>query len=381
MSDLVLDRYQNAPRLPHTLARDWLRSAWRTWLDNRMLIMAMALLILALRWQLDFVDRGVIILLSYFTDAFLFAWCFAALQARQAGDHAASSIRSVWGIMKPRTKPILLCGLWGLPAALMSYLLFSLLPDFIKGLVVTLGIGWLGSIITLLVVLAGGYLTLLAGLLPNLAAIQMLRDAQAGFRSGGLWAFRGLRAGWRPLLVLFMAFISSAMVAGLLLTPVFGHLPVEYFSEGERGVFWLRYWYSWPGLFIAMNIFLALLPSLADSLLKAADEDLSDEVFDPQSHEATGKDFVITLLNGAGFALRSLAALSFLLLITYSFLTGLDQALSWLGTSVVLYLWGGTFRSSAWARQEGKGLMARYLFAWIFLLPAMIILGLAIFVL
>ncbi len=349
------DRFANAPRLPFALSREWFSAARRLWMRHWLLIPFWALVVLAFRWQLDFFEGGVVIFLSYFTDALLFAWLFLGLRAAEAGGGAP--LRAGWTALQGRRWTVMRAGVWGLPGALFSYLIFTFGPDLIQGGVVAVGSNLLGIAALLALVLGGGYFTFLAMLWPVLAAIQTARStAETSLKAGGLWAFRSLHAGWRPLLVVFISFVAASFLAGLLFMEVLGHLPLEVLMASQERFFGLRYWFSWPGLFVAMNAFLALLVPLGESLLGAADEDLSDEVSDAASAERAGNDLIARVFERLGFTLRSVAALALILLVT----AGGD----WLGLSVFGFLWGGSCYTTARSWREGAGKWGRYRFLW-----------------
>jgi hypothetical protein len=370
------DRYANALALPYGTGRDWFRQARDLWLQHWLFFATGSMLALFARWQLDFFDGGVLIVLSYFTDAVIFGLVYFAIQKRRTLS-GSPALLAIHGLKRGRLKELALCGLWGLPAAAASYLVFQFGPELVKALVFLLGTNRLGLLAMLASFLLAGYAAFLASLLPNLAAIQTVRDPEVGFRAAGLWAFRGLRSGWRPLAVVFIAFVTASFGAAALLTPLFGHLPAEYF--GDADIDRLFYWFPWPGLFVAMNLFVALLFPMADDLMRAADHDLSDEVFDRASRDLTGVDFVARLLELAGFALASLAAFGILFWTLASvFMMAGDYADRWLAIALVGYLWSRSLYKSAAAWRAGEGRGRRYRFAWmlaLWLLAGSLLLG------
>lgn len=361
----TVDRFANAPNLPFLSGRGWFQSARNVLLANKLLIPFWALVVLAFRWMLDFSDGGVIIFLSYFTDALLFTWLFMEIESRKADGKRPWLLKNGWQALEGRRWAVMKAGWWGIPAALCSFLLFSVGPQYIKDLVAIFGSSTLGVSGMALLMMAGGYLTFLAMLWPVLAAVQIARDPQSTFKSSGLWAFRALHAGWRPLLVVFVSFIVACFFGGVVFVEAFGHLPAQFFSMGETDLFWWRYWLAWPGLLVAMTLFLALLHPMVTELLRAADVDLSDEILDESGKEAVGSDFVARALERAGFVLRSMAALSFVLLVLQALTE--SSVVERFGLVIFAYLWGGSFYSSAKGWRENKGKTARY--RWLWMLP------------
>lgn len=378
MTTASLDPYANALALPFASGRDWFRHARDLWLRHWLFFATGSLLALLARWQLDIMDGGILIALSYFTDAIIFGLIYFSIRERQSLPESPVLLFA-WRLKKGRLKEIALCGLWGIPAAAASYLILLFGPEVIKSLVFLLGSNAFGLLAMLTFFLVGGYAAFLASLLPNLAAIQTVRDPESNFKSAGLWAFRGMRSGWRPLAIVFVAFVTASFAAGALLTPAFGHLPAEFFNGNAGDVEALYYWFPWPGLFIAMNVFVALLFPMADDLMRAADHDLSDEVLDAPSRERTGTEFIAMLLDRAGFAIASLAVFGFLFWTLSSLLMMAGgYADQWLATAVVGYLWSRSFYKSAAAWRAGTGRWARYRFVWmlaVWLLVAGLFLG------
>ncbi|NTV95062.1 MAG: hypothetical protein HGA75_06545 [Thiobacillus sp.] len=370
MTDPAFNPYANALALPFANGRDWFRQARTLWLQHWLFFSVGSLLVLLARWQLDLMDGGVIIVLSYFTDALIFGLIYFAVREHQA---TAESLALLFAfrLKKGRLKEIALCGLWGLPAAAASYLIFLAGPEVIKSLVFMLGSTSLGLIGMLALFLIGGFAAFLASLLPILAAIQVVRDPSADFRAAGLWAFRGMRSGWRPLAVVFMAFVTASFAAGALLTPLFGYIPTAVF--GTVAFDQILYWFPWPGLFVAMNLFVALIFPMADDLMRAADHDLSDEVFDPVTRERTGAGFVGLLLDRTGFALASLAAFGILFwVVAGALMQAGGYADQWLVIAVIGFLWSRTFRKSAAAWREGGSYHRRFRFVWMFVVWAVV---------
>ncbi len=373
MNAVAPDPYANAPALPFATSRAWFSRAGVLWRAHWLFIPGAALLVLLMRWQLDLFEDGLVIVLSYFTDAVVFGLVYAALRARQG---VAES--PLWLAMlqwrRLRVAQVALCGLWGLPAAAASYTLFLAGPELVMALVYLLGSTSVGLVAMLAIFLAAGFFAFLAGLLPNLAAIQVVRAPDSDFRVAGLWAFRGLRSGWRPLGVVFMIFVTASFGAGAVLTPLFGHLPAGLLGPRLEHLGQVSYWLPWPGLFIAMNVFLALLFPMVDDLMRAADTDLSDEITEGAQKAPHGRAFVALLLDRAAFAMASLAAFGILFwVLTAVFgMTGSYPA-SWLAIAVFSFLWSRSLRRSALAWREDAGGWARYRFVWMFAIWALVL--------
>ena len=332
----VADRFANAPVLPFDQGARWFAQARRVaWQLPFFVLTATALTLLA-RWQLDLFGTGNLIVLSYFTDALVFTWVFLGVAGRDS-DPAGSALRSGFAALRGRWWAVTVCGLWGLPAALVSHTMFAFAPELIKALVLAVGSHVAGLVALLLLVMAAAYATFLLSLLPVLAAIQAGRDPEARFKVAGLWALRALRAGRRPLAAVFVSFISGCVVAGTVLSYAYGHLSVAWLQQNPELDAVLAYWYPWPGLLVALYLFVALLHPMATDLLAAADVDLSDEIL-VHAHKALyGERHVGWLLRRAGFALRALAALSVLLSLMYGAVLGSDNAADWFFAAVFFY--------------------------------------------
>lgn len=343
------DPFANAPVLPYELASQWFARARPIASRHAVFLLCVTGLVLLARWQLDLFGHGELIVLSYFTDAILFTWVFMGLQARDA-DPAARVGAAGRHALQGRWRALALCGLWGLPAAMVSHSLFAAAPDLIKVLVLLLGNNLVGLLALLLAVVAAAYATFLLSLLPVLAAIQAGRDAQAGFRVAGLWAFRALRAGRRPLAAVFISFLVGCVLAGAVLTYAYGHIPAAVWLQYPGLDETLGYWYPWPGLFVALYVFLALLHPMAQDMLTAADVDLSDEILATHHKDAHGERHVDWLLRWAGFALRAGAALCLLLGLLYDSVLGGNNWLEWAGSALVLYVGGKLL--AFWGRRQ-----------------------------
>ncbi len=329
--------FANAPVLPFDLARQWLAQGRSVLANHGAVVLLAAAVVMLARWQLDFLDGAAVIVLSYFTDALVFCIVFAGLQAAAHGQGSRvladgyRALRSRWG-------SALRCSLWGLPAAAASHVIFRFSPEIIKAMMVAVGVNMLGVAALLLLILVGGYITFLLSLLPVLAAIHAVRDPHATFKVAGLWAFRGIRAGWRPLLTVFMAFITWCFVAGALLTAAFGHLPVDWMKAHPQVVEWLGYWYPWPGLLLAMVVFVSILYPMGHDLLQAADVDLSDEIYQHSEKGLHGDHFVAQVLGRMAWALRSMAVLCLLFSLLYGSFFGGEPFATWMMIAVALYL-------------------------------------------
>lgn len=349
------DRFSNAPVLPFERGGQWFaRGRSVAWASPFFLLTATVLVLLA-RWQLDLLGTGELIVLSYFSDALVFTWVFMGVAQHQA-DPALSPLRAGRQALRGRWRALAVCGLWGLPAALVSHLMFAYAPDLIKALVLTVGSNLAGLAALLGVVMAAAYATFLLSMLPVLAAIQAGRDPHATFKVAGLWALRALRCGRRPLAAVFVTFLSACVVAGAGLSYLYGHLPVQWLLDHPDADALLSYWYPWPGLLAALFVFVSMLQPMASDLLAAADVDLSDEILQHAHKAEYGERHVGWLLRRAGFSLRALAAFSLLLGLLYATLLGDQDVGSWLGSAFWLFLggklctrWGNRRRQQAQA--------------------------------
>lgn len=346
----VVNPFANAPVLPYALGREWLQQARATWRRHFFFLLTATLCVLLARWQLDFLWGGTgisMIVLSYLTDAVVFTWAYLGLRAA-----AADPALSAWGegrrALSGHWARVLRSSLWGLPAVMVSYLMFAFAPELIKALVLVVGVNLLGVASMLVLLMLCGFITFLLCLLPVLAGVQASRQEVMGFRAAGLWGFRALRSGWRPLAVIFVAFVTGAFVAALVLTWIIGHLPVQWYLETPGLMDWLGNWYPWPALFVAMNLFLALLLPMVSDLLAAADVDLSDEIHSTDDVAVAEKDFIGSVWNRAGMAMRAACAGSVLLGVLYYVLLNSEETLiSLLGYALLFYVLGGWFYKKA----------------------------------
>ena len=339
----------------------WLQQARALWLSHPLFFLAVSAGVVLLRRGLDAWGMDIFIVVSYLTDAWIFTWLCLGV-ARGGGGKSWAVSRAGWQAVRGRMFPILKTVGWGIPAALTSYLIFLLVPQGVQALVVVQG-NVLGASLMLLVALfAAGFLSMLLGLLPVLAAIQMARDSHATFLSSGLWAYRGIRAGIRPLAGLFILFVFSVVVCNTAATWVMGNLPLAVWSDWTVEEVLNALSRAPLTVFLAMNAFLAILPSMASDLLRSADVDLSDEIFSDAQKAVHGDAFGVRLLDVAGHCQRLAAMLFVVFLVIYAAFSGYEEAGTWLVFAVVAYVWGGSFRKSARARREGQSWSLRWRF-------------------
>jgi hypothetical protein len=241
-----------------------------------------------------------------------------------------------------------------LPAAGVSHAIFALAPDLIKALVLVVGSNLAGLTALLLLVMAAAYATFLLSMLPVLAAIQAGRDVHANFKIAGLWALRAVRAGRRPLAVVFVTFVSGCVIAGAGLTYLYGYLPVQWLQENPGLDALLGYWYPWPGLFVALFVFLSILQPMATDLLDAADQDLSDEILGHEQKAQYGERHMGWVLRQFGFGLRVMAAFTLLMSMVYAWVgVATDFGMAF-GSPVLLYALGKWLTSKGNAITENK---------------------------
>ena len=345
-----------------TRCSDWLGQARSLWVEHPFFFLAMAAVVVLLRRTLDALAMDVFIVVSYLTDAWIFSWL--VLGVSQARDGSAWSMikaggKSMWGRLFAVLKTIL----WGIPSALTSYVIFLLVPEGVQALVVIQGNVLLATSLLFTALLVGGFISMLLALLPVLAAIQMARDPHATLMSCGLWAYRGVRAGIRPLAVLFVLLLFGALVCNTVTTWVLGHLPVGVFSDWTADEVLDTLFQAPTTTFLVMNVFLTLLPGLANDLLRSADIDLSDEIFSDDDKVVQGDAFGIRILEHAGHALRLLSMLSVVFLVIYVWFSGYTEAIKWSVLALATHTWGGSFRKSAQAWRSKGAWHLRYRFA------------------
>lgn len=339
----------------------WLQQAGRLWLAHPIFFLAVAGAVVMLRRGLDALGMDHFIVVSYLTDAWIFTWLALGASRAGAGD-ARSLARTGWQGLKGRWLAVLKTALWGVPAALASFIIFLLVPKGVQVLVVLQGHALLAAAVLFIALGVGGFISMVLGLLPVLAAIQMARDPHATLMSSGLWAFRGLRAGIRPLALLFVLFVSATVVCNTATTWVMGHLPLSVFGDKSTDDIVEVLLMAPLTVFVMMNGFLALLPALAGDLLRSADVDLSDEIFTNAQKGAHGDAFWVRVLEFAGQSLRLIALLSVVFLGIYAAFSGYDEAAEWLVYAVVAFVWGGSFRKSARGWRENLSWSLRYRF-------------------
>ncbi len=339
----------------------WLRDARVLWLGHPFLFLAVAAVVVLLRRSLDLLGMDVFIVVSYLTDAWIFAWLALGV-SRGRGGTALAMARVGWQGLRGRFFPVLKTVLWGVPSAVTSFVIFLLVPEGVQALVVLQGDVLLATVLLFVALVAGGFISMILALLPVLAAIQMARDPHATLMSSGLWAYRGLRAGIRPLSVLFVLFLFGAVACNTVATWAMGHLPVDVFSDWTADDILITLSQAPLTTFLMMNAFLALLPGIATDLLRSADVDLSDEIFSHAEKEAHGDAFGVRVLERAGQGLRLVAMLSVVFLVIYIAFSGYEEAGEWFVWAVVTYVWGGSFRKSARAWREKQSWSLRYRF-------------------
>ncbi len=339
----------------------WLQDAKKLWVQHPVFFVLLAALVFGLRRVLDSMAMDFFIVLSYLTDAWIFAWIALGFARGHEGS-AWSGIRSGWQQLKGRFFAVVKTVFWGIPSALVSFLIFWLAPEGVQALVVLQGNVFIATIMLFVILVAGGFMSMLLALLPVLAAIQMARDSKATLMSSGLWAYRGLRAGIFPLSILFMLFLFGAVVSNTVTTWLLGHLPIEAFSEWTMDeVFGILYGAPLT-IYLMMNAFLALIPGMSADLLRSADTDLSDEIFSDTDKVTHGGAFGIQLLELAGKGLRGVAILAVVFLVIYASFSGYEEAGTWFVFAMAAYVWAGSFLKSAKAWREGQSWHRRYRF-------------------
>ena len=353
----------------------WLQDAKKIWIRHPIFFALLAALVFGLRRVLDSMAMDIFIVLSYLTDAWIFAW--VALGFAKGHEGSAWSItRSGWQQLKGRFFSVMKTVFWGIPSALVSFLIFWLAPEGVKALVVLQGNVFIATIMLFSILLIGGFVSMLLALLPVLAAIQMARDSKATLMSSGLWAYRGLRAGIFPLSILFILFMFGAVVSNAVTTWLLGHLPIETFSEWTMDeVFGILYGAPLT-IYLMMNVFLALIPGMSADLLRSADTDLSDEIFSDTDKVAHGDAFGVQLLELAGRGLRGVAVLAVVFLVIYASFSGYEEAGTWFVFSMAAYVWAGSFLKSAKAWREDQSWHRKYRFL---ITPIVMLLVLVVF--
>ena len=124
--------------LPADHCKKWLSEGRAIWLKNPMLFLALSLIVILVRRNLDSLTYDYLILLSYFSDALLFAWLFLGLKNRT--DSRVWSLITAGGrSLKGRIFRVIFTGVWGIPAAITSYFIFLFAPEIIRMVVVLNG--------------------------------------------------------------------------------------------------------------------------------------------------------------------------------------------------------------------------------------------------
>ena len=354
MPEPVFDPYANAPRLPFGRCARWLHDARVAWQRHWLFFLSMSLVVLALRWRLD----GALVWSSYASDALLLSFVVAAT------DGADDSLqwRAAWHALRARFGAVLLSCLWAIPGIAGCYLVFSLSPLLVSAIQLWGNQTLLSLLLLTGILLVAGYLLFLGAVLPVLAGVHRLRESACTLAAAGLHGFRALRAGWRPLASLYALFLGACLGAALLLTFAYGHLPAGLLLGADLLSERAGFWYAWPGLFIAMSLFLALLSPLCNELLGAARVDLSDEIVAGSDAERLGRNFYADNLRVGGHLLR---AASLLLLCVG--VTELLFDLAWgdsIALAVVSFVWSGSFYRSARAVRENAGHFRRWRFLY-----------------
>jgi hypothetical protein len=347
--------------LPADQCRKWLLEGRTIWRCNPIFFLLISLIVVWVRSSFDEMTGGYFILLSYFSDALLFAWLFLGLKNRtekSAWSLIAAGFRSVNG----RMFKVIATGIWGIPAAITSYLIFLIAPEIIKMVVVLNGDPLIATFLLFLALCLGGIISLLLAMVPVLAGIQMARDPSATLQSSGLWAYRGLLAGLRPITVLFMVLLSTCLILNFVVSFVIGHIPLVVLQDFSHDGFMQVLLESQLTVLFVMNGFLAVLYPLVRDLLGSADTDLSDEIFSDSDKVVQGDAFWTLILERAGQALRVLSVMSVVFLSIYAVFEGYDEAGNWFVYSVVSYILGGSFRKSAQGWREGLSWWVRYRF-------------------
>lgn len=341
--------------MPFSQSAQWFQSAGTLWLSHPVFFGLSALAILLARFVLDFGAHGTFVLFSYFTDALLFSAAYLGLKAKLDGTAPQASLRTGWKAMEGRRKAVFKAGLWGIPSAGASYLIFILSPEIAKIVATITGSNWLAGSFLVVLGLGGVLLSMMLLMLSLFAAIKAAEDGSS-LKTSGLWASRALLAGWKPLVSAFGFFIAAAIPAAAILVNILGHLPGNYFiGDHADTINLVSYWMNWPGLFVALNVLLALIYPMAQSMMGEAKVELG------QASEAEigtqGNLFVAALLDKAGYALRIAAGLY---AVSIPFVS--DSTSSGI-LALVLFLWGRAFRKSAQGWIDGTA--ARYAFVWI----------------
>ncbi len=256
-----------AAPIPFSAGAVWAEKGWALWRRRPLFFVTSALVVLSLRWLLDFMPlegtSAVLIVLSYLTDALVVAVLWAALADTPGRD----GLWGGWRRLRGRHWRIARAGLWGLPSAAVGLVLLSLSTTLFQPVGMMVGAraaGWL----MLVWVFASGFLCCLLLFGALLAAIDTARGED------NLWAagMKGMRAaalGWRPLLAVWTMFVCGAALFALASANALGHVGFDVLNGPQRQ--WLERWINWPALFIAVMVLLALLPPAARHLFAVAE--------------------------------------------------------------------------------------------------------------
>ena len=93
----------------------WLRDARVLWLGHPFLFLAVAAVVVLLRRALDLLGMDIFIVVSYLTDAWIFAWLALGV-SRGRGGTALAMARVGWQGLRGRFFPVLKTVLWGVPS-------------------------------------------------------------------------------------------------------------------------------------------------------------------------------------------------------------------------------------------------------------------------
>lgn len=226
-----------------------------------MLIYAAALL-LTCRWALG--------PLSYLTDALLLCGAGMAVRRETGLREALNST-----FLKEARKGVWSSLLLALPAILASLIIFAaLIPAALPSVYVStslVGLPLLGIGLFL-----SGYVCMLLSWAPFLAAMRATENKEEGFQSRTVWTYKALRAAWRPLLVVWTAFASTALLCALAGTWLTGVLARDstMSAEAAEGLLFMS---QWPVLFAAVMTLAALMPVVYASAKPRADADVADD--------------------------------------------------------------------------------------------------------
>ncbi len=254
-----------APSLPFSSGALWAGKAWTLWRRKPLFFSAAALLVLSLRWALDFSPSeggsALLILLSYLTDAMVVAALWLALNQDGGG-----SLWSGWRNLAGRRRQVAVAGLWGLPSAGIGFVLLSLPVTLMQPVGMALGARVAGWATLVWVFLSGAVCCLL--LFAALLAVLAAADGEDHPWNAGMKGLRAALLGWRPLLALWTAFVCGAALCATATAAILGHVDLDMLDGPGRA--WLERWINWPALFVAVSALLALLGPAARHLFATA---------------------------------------------------------------------------------------------------------------